>query len=298
MPRKQSPRYRRACFIRPRRTRRRITITGHGTETGAKINRALFVLRQPGAHLVFSETPRIRTSWAIGVDLHFRRRISHLPRKPGRNIVQRRMTMELSMTIAIVAALAIRELFYRPHHKPCSSSSPRFSKVLNRRPRAARAIQRLIDLLPSTANRSPGGRTGRMWMFNRSSVGEEVSGSAGRPHSRGRPRLFGGHSFVDQAPITGESMARSKKVAGAGVYAGHDQPVGGHSKFAFERLGSGHDLWQDHWMAVERAEEKSRAPPFKESRIGWRATLFTSLWPAAAITFLITHNTRSPPSPL
>src|SRR5579864_3327988 len=65
------------------------------------------------------------------------------------NIVQRRMTMELSMAIAIVAALAIREVFTAL----VITLFVLVAEILEGLTvgRGRKAIQRLVDLLPSTA---------------------------------------------------------------------------------------------------------------------------------------------------
>src|SRR4030088_568528 len=74
-----------------------------------EINRVLFVAAAAGAiwFLGGASNPYIT---AIGVICTF---VGGFPifHEAWENLVQRRMTMELSMTIAIVAALAIRELF-------------------------------------------------------------------------------------------------------------------------------------------------------------------------------------------
>ena len=75
------------------------------------------------------------------------------------NITQRRMTMELSMTIAIVAALAIREIFTAL----IITLFVLVAEILEGLTvgRGRQAIQRLIDLLPSSATvrRQGNGRT-------------------------------------------------------------------------------------------------------------------------------------------
>src|ERR1700747_1445768 len=65
------------------------------------------------------------------------------------NIVQRRMTMELSMAIAIVAALAIREVFTALVITLFVLGAEILEGLTVGRGR--RAIHRLIDLLPRTA---------------------------------------------------------------------------------------------------------------------------------------------------
>src|SRR4029077_8017418 len=65
------------------------------------------------------------------------------------NILQRRMTMELSMAIAIVAALAIREIFTALVITLFVLGAEILEGLTVGRGR--RAIQHLVDLLPSTA---------------------------------------------------------------------------------------------------------------------------------------------------
>ncbi len=77
-----------------------------------EIGRVLFVAAAAGA-MWFAPRPPSPYITAIGVICAI---VGGFPifHEAYENIVERRMTMELSMTIAIVAALAIRELF------PCS----------------------------------------------------------------------------------------------------------------------------------------------------------------------------------
>jgi P-type Cu+ transporter len=200
------------------------------------------------------------------------------------NIVQRRMTMELSMTIAIVAALAIREIFTAL----VITLFVLVAEILEGLTvgRGRRAIQRLIDLLPSAASvRRDGG-----WKdvpATEISVGDEV---LARPGMRipVDGSVIGGHSFVDQAPITGESMPIEKSV-GAVVYAGTINQSGA-LEIRVERLGRD-TTFGKIVEAVERAE-KSRAPiQGIADRLSGYLVYFALA--AAAVTFLITHNMRS-----
>jgi cation transport ATPase len=131
------------------------------------------------------------------------------------NITQRRMTMELSMTIAIVAALAIREVFTAL----IITLFVLVAEILEDLTvgRGRQAIQRLVDLLPRTATVRLDGE------WRDVGIGEISAGSEVlvRPGARVPVdgRVLRGHSFVDQAPITGESMP-VEKGAGARVYAG------------------------------------------------------------------------------
>src|ERR1700688_4102335 len=131
------------------------------------------------------------------------------------NIVQRRMTMELSMAIAIVAALAIREIFTALVITLFVLVAEILEGLTVGRGRTA--IRHLVDLLPSTATV----RRNESWRdveTNEISVGDIVLVKPGtRIPVDGV--VAGGHSFVDQATITGESMP-AEKIKGASVYAG------------------------------------------------------------------------------
>ena len=97
------------------------------------------------------------------------------------NITQRRMTMELSMTIAIVAALAIREVFTAL----VITLFVLVAEILEGLTvgRGRQAIQRLIDLLPSSATVRRHGEWKEV-SIREISVGDEVLGSAGGTRSR------------------------------------------------------------------------------------------------------------------
>src|ERR1019366_3923784 len=178
-----------------------------------EINRVVFVAAAAGA-IWF-----LRGTWnpyitAIGVACAL---VGGFPifHEAYENIAQRRMTMELSMTIAIVAALAIREIFTAL----IITLFVLVAEILEGLTvgRGRQAIQHLIDLLPSSAVARRQGE----WKdvpIREISIGDEV---LARPGARIAVdgKVVGGHSFVDQGPITGESMPVEKDV-GAVVYAG------------------------------------------------------------------------------
>jgi heavy metal translocating P-type ATPase len=247
-----------------------------------EINRVLFVTAAAGAIWFLGGTTNPYIT-AIGVICTF---VGGFPifHEAWENIVQRRMTMELSMTIAIVAALAIRELFTAL----VITLFVLVAEILEGLTvgRGRRAIQRLIDLLPSTATVRREGD----WKdveVQQVSVGEEV---LVRPGARipVDGTVIGGHSFVDQAPITGESMP-VEKIAGAAVFAGTINQSGA-LEVRVDRLGRD-TTFGKIIEAVERAE-KSRAPiQGIADRLAGYLVYFALA--AAALTFLITHNTRS-----
>jgi len=200
------------------------------------------------------------------------------------NITQRRMTMELSMAIAIVAALVIREIFTAL----VITLFVLVAEILEGLTvsRGRRAIQHLIDLLPSAATVLRAGQ----WKdvsIREITVGDQVLvRPGGRIPVDGR--VAGGHSFVDQSPITGESMP-VEKTRGAVVYAGTINQSGA-LEVRVERLGRD-TTFGKIIEAVERAE-KSRAPiQGIADRLAGYLVYFALA--AAAITFLSTHNIRS-----
>jgi P-type Cu+ transporter len=200
------------------------------------------------------------------------------------NIVQRRMTMELSMAIAIVAALAIREIFTAL----VITLFVLIAEILEGLTvgRGRTAIRHLVGLLPTTAIV----RRNESWQEAETKeivVGELVLVKPGaRIPVDGV--VVGGHSFVDQATITGESMP-AEKSKGASVYAGTINQSGA-LEIQVDRMGRD-TTFGKIIDAVERAE-KSRAPiqGIADRLAGY--LVYFALG-AAALTFLITHNVRS-----
>lgn len=200
------------------------------------------------------------------------------------NIVQRRMTMELSMAIAIVAALAIRELFTALVITLFVLVAEILEGLTVGRGRTA--IRHLVGLLPTTATV----RRDESWQDVETSEiapGEIVLVKPGaRVPVDGV--VAGGHSFIDQATITGESMP-AEKSKGSSVYAGTINQSGA-LEIRVDRMGRD-TTFGKIIDAVERAE-KSRAPI---QRIADRLAGYLVYFAlgAAVLTFLITHNVRS-----
>src|ERR1700730_677231 len=200
------------------------------------------------------------------------------------NIVQRRMTMELSMAIAIVAALAIREIFTALVITLFVLVAEILEGLTVGRGRTA--IRHLVGLLPTNAIV----RRNEAWQdveTKEIAVGEIVLVKPGtRIPVDGV--VAGGHSFVDQATITGESMP-AEKTKGTSVYAGTINQSGA-LEIQVDRMGRD-TTFGKIIDAVERAE-KSRAPiqGIADRLAGY--LVYFALG-AAALTFLITHNVRS-----
>jgi len=200
------------------------------------------------------------------------------------NIVQRRMTMELSMAIAIVAALAIREIFTALVITLFVLVAEILEGLTVNRGRTA--IRHLVGLLPTTATV----RRNESWQeveTKEIAVGDIVLVKPGaRIPVDGV--VSGGHSFVDQATITGESMP-AEKTNGSSVYAGTINQSGA-LEIRVDRMGRD-TTFGKIIDAVERAE-KSRAPiqGIADRLAGY--LVYFALG-AAVLTFLITHNVRS-----
>jgi heavy metal translocating P-type ATPase len=197
---------------------------------------------------------------------------------------ERRMTMELSMTIALVAALTIREAFTAL----VIVLFVLVAEVLEHMTvgRGRRAIKDLLDLLPRTVAVRRDGAVSDI-ASDQLRLGEIVVIKPG-----GRVPIDGdveaGHSFVDQAAITGESLP-VEKVPGTQVFAGTINQSGA---LEVRTIGMGHDTtFAKIVEAVEHAE-KSRAPIQKTAdRLAGYLVYFAL--GAAALTFLVTRDARS-----
>jgi cation transport ATPase len=200
------------------------------------------------------------------------------------NVIERRMTMELSMTIALASALAIGEFFTALVITAFVLGAEILEGLTVGRGR--RAIQDMLNFLPQTASVVRDGQTLEV-ATDTILPGEIV---LIRPGSRipVDGQVVSGHSFVEEAAITGESMP-SEKTAGSPVYAGAINQTGTFHVLA-ERLGK-ETTFGKIIEAVERAEH-SRAPIQKTAdRLAGYLVYFAL--GAAVLTFLMTHNIRA-----
>ncbi len=197
---------------------------------------------------------------------------------------ERKMTMELSMTIALVAALAIGEfvttlviVFF-----------VLIAEVLQRLTvgRGRHAIQDLLDFLPQRAFITRAGKELEV-QASEVQIGEIV---VMKPGSRipVDGMVVRGNSFVDQATITGESQP-VEKGPGSRVYAG---TVNQSGALEVETTGIGVDTtFGKIVQAVEKAEQY-RAPVQKiADRLAGYLVYFGLA--SAVLTFILTRDILS-----
>ncbi|HAU1025092.1 heavy metal translocating P-type ATPase [Legionella taurinensis] len=200
------------------------------------------------------------------------------------SLSERKMTMELSMTIALIAALAIGEVFTAL----VIILFVLIAEVLEGLTieRGRRAIRSLLDLMPKDA-------------FIRQQNGEKKTSieaiKAGdtvivKPGSRIPIDgiVIRGMTFVDQSAITGESMP-VEKIAGSEVYAGSINQSGAID-VKTQRIGK--DTAFGRIIQAVEAAEKSRAPIQRTAdRLAGYLVYFAI--GAAILTYVFTHDIRS-----
>ena len=200
------------------------------------------------------------------------------------NIVERKMTMELSMTIALLSALVIGEFFTALVITGFVLAAEVLEGLTVGRGR--RAIQSLLDFLPRTVAVRRDGAVIEV-PSDQVQVAETVIVKPGG-HIPVDGTVLSGRSFVEQAAITGEAMP-VEKVQGDAVYAGTINQSGA-LEIRAQKLGRDTTFGRII-EAVERAE-KSRAPIQKTAdRLAGYLVYFAL--GAAILTFIITHNVRS-----
>jgi heavy metal translocating P-type ATPase len=200
------------------------------------------------------------------------------------NIRQRRMTMELSMTIALLAALAIGEFFTALVIAAFVLAAEVLEGLTVGRGR--RAIQDLLDFLPATATVRRGSGALRI-PLSQVRVGDVVLVAPGECIAvDGSVRS--GHSYVDQATITGESTPAEKSLD-ALVYAGTINQSG-TLEIVADRLGRDTSFGKIV-EAVEHAE-RSRAPVQKTADRYAGYLVYFAL-ACAVLTFALTRDARS-----
>ena len=197
------------------------------------------------------------------------------------NIIERRMTMELSMTIALVAALSIGQTFTALVITAFVLAAEILEHATVSRGRIA--IGDLLACLPQTARVR---RDGVMRDLAASdlAIGDAVLVDPGAlvPVDG---TVIAGHAYVDEARITGEAMPAEKHV-GSAVFAGTVN-CSGALEIRAERLGRETSFGRII-DAVESAEHAQA--PIERLADRLAGYLVYVALAAAALTLAITHN--------
>ena len=200
------------------------------------------------------------------------------------NLRKRRMTMELSMTLALIAALCIGQFLTAL----VIAFFVLFAELVEDYTVGGgrRAIQTLIDALPRQVRVRRGGQE-RELETNEVAAGETI---IIRPGERipADGVVSKGHSFVDQSSITGESLP-VEKVERSKVFAGTINKDG-VLEVCVEKIGR--DTTFGKIIEIVEQAEKSRAPV---QRIADRlaAGLVYFAFGAAVLTLMVTRNLTS-----
>ena len=200
------------------------------------------------------------------------------------NLRKRRMTMELSMTLALLGALFIGQFLTAL----VIAFFVLFAELLEGFTVGSgrRAIEKLINSLPRSVTVRRDGKEQEL------STAEVTSGETIiiRPGERipADGGVSKGHSFVDQASITGESLP-VEKVEGSKVFAGTINKDG-VLEVRVEKIGR--DTTFGKIIEIVEQAEKSKAPV---QRVADRlaAGLVYFAFGSAVLTFLVTRDVTS-----
>lgn len=199
-------------------------------------------------------------------------------------VAERRMTMELSMAIAVVAALAIGEFMTAL----VIIVFVLIAEIIEERTvgQGREAIRELMDSLPRGAVVRRDGQT-REVPSAEIAIGDLVVVKPGG-HIPVDGVVVQGNSFADESMITGESLP-AEKTPGARVYAGAVNQSGA-LEVRTEKIGAD-TAYGRIIQAVEEAE-KSRAPIQRTAdRLAGYLVYFAI--GCAILTFAVTRNMRS-----
>lgn len=197
------------------------------------------------------------------------------------NILERRMTMELSMTIALLAALSIGQAFTALVITAFVLAAEILEHLTVSRGREA--IGDLLRYLPRTAVVRRDGEI-REVPVDTLTIGDAVLVNPGALVSVDG-EVVAGTSFVDEARITGESMP-AEKVVGSVAYAG---TVNQRGALEIRATHIGRDTSFGRIIEAVESAERSRAPI---ERLADRLSGYLVYFAlgAAALTYLLTRN--------
>jgi len=200
------------------------------------------------------------------------------------NLRKRRMTMELSMTIALIAALCIGQFLTAL----VIAFFVLFAELVEGYTVGGgrRAIQKLIDSLPRQVTVRRDGQERELSTLE-VAPGETI---IIRPGERlpADGTVGKGHSFVDQSSITGESLP-VEKLPGSRVFAGTINKDG-VLEVTVEKIGR--DTTFGKIIEIVEQAEKSKAPVQRVAdRLAGGLVYFA--FGAAVLTFFVTRNLTS-----
>jgi heavy metal translocating P-type ATPase len=200
------------------------------------------------------------------------------------NLRERRMTMELSMSIALFAALAISETFTALLITFFVLIAEALEKLTMSRGR--NAIEHLVSLMPKEAFIRKGESIEEQ-KVSLLQLGDLVVIKPGS-HVPVDGIVVSGHSFIDQSSITGESVP-SEKVAGSVVYAGTINQSG---TLDVKTTGIGEDTAFGKIIHAVETAELYKAPVQRTAdRLAGYLVYFAI--GCALLTFAITHNMKA-----
>jgi len=200
------------------------------------------------------------------------------------NLRERRMTMELSMSIALFAALAITEVFTALMITFFVLIAEALESLTIGRGRTA--IHELLSLLPQEAFVRDGDSIIEKGAAEIQLDDIVVIKPGARVPIDGH--VLSGHSFIDQSTITGESLP-SEKLPGSLVYAGTINQSG---TIDVRTTGVGEDTAFGKIIHAVETSERYQAPVQKTAdRLAGYLVYFAI--GCAALTFLITHNANA-----
>ena len=206
------------------------------------------------------------------------------------DLLKGRMTMELSMTIALVAAAGIGEFFTAL----LIADFVLVAEILEGMTvgRGRRAIRKLLDLLPHIAEVRSAGADGAFGNVAPRDLSEVHAGDVVVVRPGGHIPVDGmvvsGHSFVDQASITGESIP-AEKAPGMRVFAG---TINHSGVLEIQAEKVGRDTAFGRIVEIVEQAEHSRAPIQRiADRLAGYLVYFALV--CAALTLIVTRDARS-----
>lgn len=201
-----------------------------------------------------------------------------------RDLLHRRVSIELLVTIAVTGALIIGEYW--------EAAAVTFLFVFGAALEAGtvgktrQAVSQLLDLAPDTATVIRDGEQVEVDAYDVHSGETVLIRAGGKIPVDGQ--IISGHAAIDESSITGESVAASK-TAGDQVFAGTTLGAQGGSLLRVEATGTGDDTTLSRIIdRVEEAQE-SKAPAQRamERFASWYTPSVVAL---AVIVFAFTRN--------